>query len=123
MKVAPDPNGCPARLTGPARRWVPGQTGTTLVRCVYARAGWLQASLRLGSAHVVAERIAALPINSDEGLTSGAYQHDLLRFSYPDGTTRLLSADLGSPSLFIDGTHVVRDVDNHVADLIRRLSN
>ncbi len=123
VKVAPDPNGCPARLTAPALRWVPAQSGTTLVRCVYASAGWLQASLPLRSADLVAGRIAALPMNGNEGVSNGGYEHDLLRFSYPDGTTRLVSVDLGSPSLFADGTRVVRDVGNHVADLIRRLSN
>jgi hypothetical protein len=123
VKVAADPNGCPARLTAPSRRWVSGQTGTTLVRCVYATTGWLQASLRLGSADVVAGRIAALPMNVNEGVSTSGYEHDLLRFSYPDGTTQVISADLGSPSLFVDGTRVVRDVGNRVADLIRRLSS
>ena len=88
VKVAPDPNGCPPRLTAPSRRWVAGQTGIQLVRCVYASAGWLQASLPLGSADLVARRIAAIADERRRGSVNG-YEHDLLRFSYPDGTTRI----------------------------------
>ncbi len=121
VKVAPDPNGCPARLTAPSRRWVVGRTGIQLVRCVYASGGWLQASFRLGFADLVARRIAALPMNVNEGSLNG-YEHDLLRFSYPDGTTRIVSVELGSPSLFAADRGVVHDVGNRVANLIRRLS-
>jgi len=123
VRVAADPNGCPARAVAPAnppaRHLVAGHPDS-LTRCVYATAGWLQASIPLQPASFVAHRINALRAH---GTTSGgAYEHDQLRFGYDDGSVRTLDVQLGGPSVFSDGTHTGYDLGNHVTDLIGRMS-
>jgi hypothetical protein len=125
VRVAADPNGCAARLTPvsnpPARHLVSGHP-ESLVRCVYATAGWLQASIPLQPASFVADRINALRTTDAVPSKTAWYERDLLRFGYGDGTTRFVAVSLGSPSLFSDGHRVVGDAGNRVTDLIRRMS-
>lgn len=125
VRLAADPNGCPARTATvsnpPSRHLVAGHPDS-LVRCVYATGGWLQASIPLRPASLVAQRINSLRAGDALPTRGGWYGHELLRFGYGDGTARFIRVSLGSPSLFSDGSRVVGDVGNRVVDLLDRLS-
>lgn len=120
VRVAADPNGCPSQVTtvsnARARHLVSGHPDS-LVRCVYATAGWLQASIPLQQTAFIADRINALPATG--AATGGAIEHDQLRFGYADGSVRTLDVQVDGPSVFTDGVHTGYDVGNRVMNLIR----
>jgi hypothetical protein len=123
IRVAPDPNGCPSRVTtvsnARARHLVSGHPDD-LVRCVYARAGWLQASISLQQTAFIASRINALPATG--AAAGGAIEHDQLRFGYADASVRTLDVQVDATSVFTDGVHTGYDVGSRVMNLIRGYS-
>ncbi|MGH8860930.1 MAG: hypothetical protein ACRDVG_06790, partial [Jatrophihabitantaceae bacterium] len=98
---------------------VPGQP-TAGVRCAYATPGWLLASwpLDTGSLPRIVHAINALPRGSLVG-AAPAFEHDVVRFDYADGSSRTLLVRLGDPTVYTDGAHSGLDHANRVTDQLR----
>jgi hypothetical protein len=121
-----DPLGCPAELTdvdNPASGALVPADPSTAVRCVYLTGRdqqALQASMPVHGLSGLVAAIDGLPTDPPSGSDGQpAFETDLLRFDYPDGSSRTLLVRMSDPTAYSDGQRTGYDDNNVVTDQLR----